>query len=267
MGINDSHIILAPDEAPAAEVINPAGKGLFVLVCEHASAFIPASLRDLGLAPQDRHSHAVWDIGGLDLAKRLSVLLDAPLVASRVSRLVYDCNRPPESPTAIPAQSEIISVPRNRDLPPEERAARVAEVYRPFEALVAKTVADKTARDPVAPVLVTVHSFTPVFYGKPRLTELGILHDDDDRFAQAMMAAAAARGQGIKTELNAPYAASDGVTHTLRRHGNGLLNVMLEIRNDMIDHASGVETVADDLNVLLNRAFVALEPTLNGEGE
>ncbi|NND18222.1 MAG: N-formylglutamate amidohydrolase, partial [Silicimonas sp.] len=87
--------ILARDDGPAAEVVNPGGCAPICLVCEHASPAIPSSLGLLGLADEDRYSHAVWDPGAGDLARSLSERLDAPLVLGRVSRLVYDCNRPP----------------------------------------------------------------------------------------------------------------------------------------------------------------------------
>ena len=71
----------------------------------------------------------------------MSAALDAPLVSANVSRLVYDCNRPPESDSAMPARSERFDVPGNADLTLQDRAARVAEVYLPFGALVADTIA------------------------------------------------------------------------------------------------------------------------------
>jgi predicted N-formylglutamate amidohydrolase len=89
-------------------------------------------------------------------------------------------------------------------------------------------------------VLVTVHSFTPVYFGQPRDGALGILHDDDPRLADAMLKAASAAGlEGVRR--NYPYGPQDGVTHTLRKHGltRQIANVMLEIRNDLITDADG----------------------------
>ena len=40
--------------------------------------------------------------------------------------------------------------------------------------------------------VVTVHSFTPVHFGEPRAVELGILHDEDSRLADGMLARAGA---------------------------------------------------------------------------
>ncbi|MEO0693112.1 MAG: N-formylglutamate amidohydrolase, partial [Pseudomonadota bacterium] len=90
--------LLTETELPAAEVLNPQASGDLVLVCEHASATIPAELGTLGLPERALAGHWAWDIGALDVARAMAVRLNAPLVVSRVSRLVYDCNRPPDSP-------------------------------------------------------------------------------------------------------------------------------------------------------------------------
>ena len=241
--------ILAPDELPAAEVVNPGGRGDAVLICDHASATIPASLGDLGLSREDRFSHAVWDPGAEALSRLLSRTLDAPLVLSRVSRLVHDCNRSPERLDAAPDRVERIDVPGNRDLTADERARRTREVYDPFHAAI-DAVLD--AR-PDVPRMITVHSFTPVWNGAPRATEIGLLHDADPALARAMLAAAPS---AFRTELNMPYSAADGVTHTLARHGTarGLPSVMIEVRNDLLADAAGVSAVAEALTAMLAQA-------------
>lgn len=247
--------LLAEHEGAAVELRNAQARGPVLLVCEHASAAIPERLGDLGLAPEARFSHAAWDLGALALADRLSRLLDAPLVAARWSRLVHDCNRPPDAPDAIADTSEIFEIPGNRALPAEARASRAAEFYAPFHAEVARVLA--AIADPV---LVTVHSFTPIYRGRPRRTEIGILHDADSRLADRMLDASE-HGALARYEVrrNDPYGPQDGVTHTLVRHAlpRGLLNVMIEVRNDLIGDAERQEIVA---NALAAALVAALEP-------
>ncbi|WP_089231529.1 N-formylglutamate amidohydrolase [Tropicimonas sediminicola] len=240
--------LLGPKEGPPVRTLNAGGRGGFVLVCEHASRFIPAALGELGLDEEAKHSHAAWDIGARDLAVELMAELDAPLVAARVSRLVYDCNRPPEAHDAVPARSERFEIPGNRDLAAAAREQRAREIYAPFRKELTGTLDRRNG----PALLVTIHSFTPVYMGRAREVELGLLHDADARMADAMMAIAS-RHTGMATALNAPYAASDGVTHTLRDHGvaRGLANVMIEVRNDLIDTPSGVHRVAAELAGLL----------------
>lgn len=242
---------------PAAEVIHPAGGAGLVLVCEHASHAIPAPLDGLGLSDAARLSHAAWDIGALSLARRLSARLDAPLVAGLVSRLVYDCNRPPDARDAIPVRSEWVDVPGNVDLTPAARAARVAGVHDPFHDAVA-AACDRLAARVAAPVFVTVHSFTPVFAGLPRDVQLGLLHGADDRLARAMLARSAETGW--QCALNQPYGPADGVLHTIDRHATprGWMTVMIEVRNDLIATPEGVADVAPKLAALLQGGLADL---------
>ncbi len=239
--------LLSPLEAPAARVLNARGVARAVLVCEHASRFIPAALDRLGLDDVAARSHAAWDIGALEVAVELAGALDAPLVHSRVSRLVYDCNRPPEREDSMPPRSEVFAVPGNQGLTAEQRAQRVRDIYEPFRGLLSQTL----DRRPEPPVLITIHSFTPIYNGKTRAVELGILHDSDDRAAQIMLNHAA--HCGLRVALNEPYSPEDGVTHTLREHGiaRGLPNVMIEIRNDLIDTPTGVNRIVGLLTPIL----------------
>lgn len=222
-----------------------------VLVCEHASHFIPPALDGLGLSAADRTSHAAWDPGALAVAERMAVYLQAPLVAADVSRLVYDCNRPPEAVDAMPARSEVIDVPGNRNLTPQQRAARVTAYYRPFEAKLRDVV-----KKAVNPVIVTIHSFTPIYHGKKRMVEIGVLHDSDARLADALLATADAHTKA-NVMRNAPYGPTDGVTHTLKQHAlsAGHLNVMIEVRNDLIATPTQHNTMAQMLSAWLSDAL------------
>ncbi|PCJ74205.1 MAG: N-formylglutamate amidohydrolase, partial [Rhodobacteraceae bacterium] len=148
-----------PSQEGVVAAINSSGQGDFVLVCEHASRFIPAEFKNLGLENDVLHSHVAWDPGALGVAEEISTQLDAPLVAQRISRLVYDCNRPPESESAMPAKSEIFDVPGNINLSPSQRQARVDQYYLPFQHTLSAQIDSHTART-LPPALVTIHSFT-----------------------------------------------------------------------------------------------------------
>lgn len=253
---NPESPLLSPIEAPAARLLNARGQAQALLVCEHASRFIPASLAGLGLDQDAARSHAAWDIGALELSVELMGALDAPFVHSRVSRLVYDCNRPPERQDAMPQQSEVFSVPGNADLTDAARARRVSDIYEPFRQLVSSTLDGFSC----SPVVITIHSFTPVYQGRERDVELGILHDADDRAARILLREA--QKSGLKSALNEPYSATDGVTHTLREHAisRGLPNVMIEVKNDLIDTPTGINRMAGLLAPMLSTMITELTP-------
>ena len=131
-------------------------------------SYIPAPFDNLGLAQEELKSHAAWDPGALAVASCLAKKLDAPLIASGVSRLVYDCNRPPTAQDAMPTRSEVIDVPGNRDLSQADRDARTKAYYRPFQTALKQAV-----KAVVDPVIVTVHSFTPcLLYTSPSPRDL-----------------------------------------------------------------------------------------------
>ncbi|WP_406647468.1 N-formylglutamate amidohydrolase [Aliisedimentitalea scapharcae] len=238
--------------AAPVEVLNPDGTGRVVILCEHASRRIPQHYGDLGLKPSDRDSHAAWDPGARDLALALSRALDAPVVAATVSRLVYDCNRPPDAASAMPTKSELIQVPGNADLTQSDRDARTRAVYDPF-CVAVNSVLDARGPDTI---VVTVHSFTPTYFGQPRAVELGLLHDTDSRLVDTMLAHADRIPQR-HVARNEPYGPADGVTHSLCLHAlsRGLANVMLEVRNDLLRTPDEIADRAQEILMLLEPAL------------
>ena len=105
----------------------------------------------MGLSAADLEQHFAWDPGALAVGRRLSEMLDAPLVYGRVSRLVIDVNRDPADPDSIVAVGEQTPVPGNQNLSPSERRQRVAEVYEPFHAALDMVLRERAvARPPSA---------------------------------------------------------------------------------------------------------------------
>lgn len=242
-----------------ARIENPDAAGRIVLVCEHASNAFPAPWGDLGLTPAQQMAHIAWDPGALGVAQGLAQRLNSALVHAPVSRLIYDCNRAPDMPGAMAPRSELHDIPGNAAITPAQRAARTAAVYVPFHAGLHRLLAARLALG-LSPVMVTIHSFTPVYLGQHRTVEFGVIHDADAILAQAVLAAALAR-TGLRAELNAPYSAADDVTHTLRLQATpyGLANVMLEIRNDLIATPAAQAAMADLLAPVLVQALATLD--------
>ena len=238
----------APDAV--FEVVGGDRAAPFLFVCEHASHVIPARYADLGIAPADRFSHAVWDPGAEALTRHLTRRHDAPAMLARISRAVYDLNRPPERADAVPASSELIAIPGNRDLDAPARARRAAAIHDPFHAAVSNLL----DAAPPGVSLVTVHSFNPVWHDQPRDTEIGLLHDTDAGLSRSMLQAATGP---FRVALNQPYSAADGVTYTLARHATarGLSSVMIEVRNDLLSDDTAVARVSDQLAAMLGAAL------------
>ena len=238
-------------EKEAVRVFNPGGQGAYVLTCEHASNFVPAGLARLGLAAAELERHIAWDPGALAVARRLSAALDAPLVEACISRLVIDCNRPLHADDLIPAVSESTAIPGNQQLSAEVREARVAQVWKPFHERVDAVLRDRISAGRPSR-LVSIHSFTPVYKGKPRPWQVGIIHDEDDRLARPLLRALAGV-PGLNVGDNQPYSPTDLVYFTLERHARprDLPCAMIEIRNDEVADEAAQQRWAELLSALL----------------
>ncbi|MCC6304652.1 MAG: N-formylglutamate amidohydrolase [Rhodobacteraceae bacterium] len=243
-----------------------AARGRWVVACEHASNLFPEAVGSLGLGEAERAAHIAWDPGALPLARGLAAALDGVLVAARVSRLVYDCNRPPDAAGAMAVASEHYRIPGNEGLAPAARAARARAVYLPFQEALRREIVGRIAEGR-RPALVTVHSFTPVWFGTPRRVELGLIHDADPALARAAAALAAARTP-LVSALNAPYSAADGVTHTLRLQAvpYGIPNVMIEVANSLLATPAAQAAMAATLAPILAAALESVEPAAIAAG-
>ena len=244
---------------PAAVCERGGGASPYVLLCEHASNFVPKAYGGLGLAAGDLGRHIAWDIGAAALARLLSARLDAPLILSGYSRLLIDCNRPLGTPTSIPERSEDTVVPGNVGLDQVERDRRAAAYFEPFRAMVAGEL-DRRAGLGVPTILVGVHSFTPVFQGVRRPWEAGVLYGEAVGFGRGFVGALA-MGGGLVGD-NEPYRIEAEHDYTVPVHGDGrgVPAALLEVRQDLLGDEAGIaawaERVAGALAGLVGHARV-----------
>lgn len=238
-------LLEAGDPAPV-ETFNEGGTAPTLLICDHAGRQVPRRLGDLGVDAAAFERHIAWDIGAAEVARRLAIRLDAPLIHAVYSRLVIDVNRRPDDPTAIPEESDGTPVPANRGLSAAARAARVAALAEPYHRAIAARL--EALRRNGVPAVVSVHSFTPVFRGFERPWHVGVLWNRDGRLARPLLERLAAI-DGVVVGDNQPYSGQDAHGYTLPRHveGAGIPHVLLEIRQDLIDTRHGAEQWAEKL--------------------
>jgi predicted N-formylglutamate amidohydrolase len=238
-------------KSDAVRITNRNGRSPLVLVCDHASNFVPARFGSLGLGRRELESHIAWDPGALSVARRMSEALDAVRVESCISRLLIDCNRPLDAPDLICTVSETTTVPGNADLSVEERQERVALSWQPFHEAVELLIKERLLQERET-ALVSIHSFTPVYKGAERPWHVGVLHDEDRRLADPLIAALKSAGDVVVGD-NEPYSPADRVYFTLDRHGRsrGLSCAMIEIRNDEIGDEQGASRWAGRLSGIL----------------
>jgi predicted N-formylglutamate amidohydrolase len=235
---------------PAYTLSREASEHPLILVCEHASRFIPDGLNDLGLSDEAAREHIAWDIGALALAEGLAEALGATLLAANYSRLLIDLNRPRHAPDSIPLQSEIYQVPGNRDLDEATREYRRHCLFKPFHARL-QTLIDARVEQNKPVRVVGIHSFTPIYYGQPRPLEVGVLYGKAWAYAQRVIDGLSRHP--LKVAGNQPYKVDPLGDMTVPVHGDarGLDSVLIEVRNDLLRTPEDVSRWTDYLAPLL----------------
>ncbi|WP_298243351.1 N-formylglutamate amidohydrolase [uncultured Bradyrhizobium sp.] len=249
------------DISPVHEV-NAAGTSPFLLTSDHYGRALPRALGDLGIPESELVRHIGWDIGIAGVADRLAKMLDAHLIAQRYSRLVIDCNRPPAAVSSIPVISEATAIPRNEGISDREREARRREIFEPYHDRIDAAI-DARLHDKRPTVLVSLHSFTPVYAGVARPWHIGALYNRDTVLPHLLLKHL--RGEGdLVVGDNEPYAVSDLTDYTIPVHGEarGLVNTGIEIRQDLIADQAGQQQWAERLARIFSEIEAELRPEL-----
>lgn len=218
--------------AEACEVIGGEMRGI-LLLCDHASNRLPQEYGTLGLAPGELTRHIAYDIGAEEVARRLAASLGVPAIMTRHSRLLIDCNRGLDDPTLIMRLSDGAVIPGNRVLDASERETRVRLYYQPYHRAIDDAI-DRCLAAGHVPMLISLHSFTPVWKGHPRPWHASVLWDRDDRAVRPLIAALS-REEGLTIGDNEPYTGRlKG--DTMWQHGTmrGLAHAIIEIRQDLV---------------------------------
>ncbi len=229
-----------PHGTPVAfQAVEGRAESRVLVVCDHASAAIPANLGGLGVDEAAQTSHVAWDIGAARVAVLLAGALGCPAVLAGVSRLVIDCNRQPGDPSSIPALSCGIRVPGNEAVDKAEADSRARSWFWPYHTEIGDRIGHLW-RQGAAPAVVAVHSFTPCITGQmPRPWHVGVLWNRDPRMAAPVLTGLRARGDLVVGD-NQPYSGRE-INYTLDTHAGaaGLPNVSFEIRQDLVADEAG----------------------------
>lgn len=249
--------LLGPGDPAPVVAENPGSDSPFLFVCDHAGRAVPRRLGRLGLPEAAFDVHIAWDIGALDLARRLSASLGATLIHQTYSRLVIDCNRAPGHPQSIVTVSDGRRIPGNEGLSDSDAEARRASIFAPYHARIAAELDARRARG-LTTVLVLAHSFTPVMAGTRRPWHVGVLHLGDSPASTAMLGLLR-QEPGLVVGDNEPYA-MDGTDYTAPTHArrSGADMLELEVRQDILSDASGLAAMAERFGRLIPRCLPGL---------
>lgn len=245
-------------------------RGLFILG-DHAMNRLPPEYGRLGIPESAFSRHIAYDIGIEQTVRALSARLKAPAVLGCFSRLLIDPNRGEDDPTLIMKISDGAIIPGNHPITPEEWENRLNRFHRPYHAAVAETIGRVAASTGKAPLVISMHSFTPFWKQTARPWHATVLWDNDPRAVTPLLAALRLR-DGIVVGDNEPY---DGALRgdTMYRHcmSAGIPHALIELRQDLIGTDTGVAEwverlvpVLDELNARPNLHEYRIFPSRTG---
>jgi len=192
----------------------PRKRSLAVVVtCEHGGNRVPAEMRDHFPGAQAvLQSHRGWDPGALPLAKRFAAELQVPLFSASVSRLVVELNRSKTHPKLF---SEF-----TRTLKLADRSELLRKYWEPHRERVREAIQSLIAAGKMV-IHLSVHTFTEVFDGEVRTTDIGLLYDPcrplEKELCHLWQKQLRSAHCGWKIRRNDPYkGSSDGFTTHLR---------------------------------------------------
>ena len=248
------------DQSSPFRVINRTGSSRVVLLCDHASNHVPGHYGDLGLGQAELQDHIAWDPGTLAIGKQLCALLDAPLIQSTISRLVIDCNRMHDAHDLVPQTSEATKIPGNAEVDEVERQNRINSYHTPYHAAITSVLDERLSRGRDS-VLVALHSFTPIYHGDPRPWVAGLIHASDESISRVFFDELKRDAPDLEIGWNQPYPSRDGVYFTVDQHMDkrGCKGTIVEIRNDELSHAEGINDWSHRLARCLSKTLSALD--------
>jgi len=212
------------------EIVEGDRTARLLLTCEHASNTLPPPY---AWPATDRwlvETHWAYDLGVADVTLALAAALGAPAVLCGFSRLLADTNRDADDPTIFRREAEGRPVSLNSNLTDAERRERIARFHAPYHAAIDLLL----LRYPQAAIVLSMHSFTPVYEnGPPRPMEIGVLFDHEETLAASVLASVARDGWAVAA--NEPYSGKSGLIYAAERHADrhGRRALELEIRQDL----------------------------------
>ncbi|MBX7145988.1 MAG: N-formylglutamate amidohydrolase [Alphaproteobacteria bacterium] len=233
-------MLLNPNDPNPIFIYNKNSLSPLILLADHGGRAIPQKLNNLGLSSNLLKLHIAYDIGIKNVGIKLAQYLDSMFIMNHYSRLVIDCNRATSSPDCISPISDNILIPGNNNLLSTEQLFRVTEIYLPYHNYI-NNIINHSLQNHKVPILVSLHSFTPVMQGYQRPWHIGILWNRDKRLA-TLMFNLLKEDTHLCVGDNQPYSGQTCTGYTLPFHAEslGIPHVLIELKQDLIDHEDGV---------------------------
>ena len=236
--------LIGPHDPPAWTCL-PGASTRALLLCDHASAAVPATLAQLGLPAPAFEQHIAVDLHAAAVTRLLAARLGLSAFLHGYSRLVVDANRHFDDVTLCPAVSDGTLVPGNVDLDHAARRQRWQQIHQPYHHAISGWLQPHLDAGEF-PALISIHSFAPELGGQSRRWPISVLWNEDGRIALPFMQALRTL-DGLDVGDNEPYSGRVGFGYTIAEHAEarGLPHLLIELRQDLLDSAARREQWAD----------------------
>ena len=224
-------------------------KEKILFIADHASNFIPNSLSDLSLQKDLLNSHIAYDLGAKELCISLSNFFNSKYILGKYSRLIIDLNRDMSDPTLIPEIVERKIITKNINLSIQNKRKRITEIYKPYHQKIKSAIINNNIK-----ILISIHSFNPIFKKKKRNIHFGILSNQDRRLSDYVIVEMKRRK--LKVGDNEPYE-GNLIGDTMYKHGlkNKLHHTLIEVRNDLLSSSTKIHRISSILKKVLNSSI------------
>jgi predicted N-formylglutamate amidohydrolase len=222
-----------------------------LVTCEHAVNHVPDPWRSLFADnPTILATHRAWDPGALPLARKIAEAFSAPCFAARISRLLIDHNRSPHNRGLWSDFS--------RDLPAAQKTVLLRNYYQPFRKKTEDWIAAQIAAGDSV-LHLSVHTFTPVLSGRPRMVDIGVLYDTA-RSAEVTAGRELCRRlrnslPHLRVRCNQPYrGSSDGHLTSYRHRYSDRLYCGIELEISQALDRGAIDDLAEAVRQALSRS-------------
>lgn len=221
-----------------------------MLTCEHAGNTVPEAYKSLFTGTEPiLDSHRGWDPGALELAQFLADSLHVELFYYPWTRLLVEINRSIHHQNLFSEFTKTLSQTAKNSI--------LDKYYHPYRDQIDKCIAGYvSSKKPV--IHIGVHTFTPIWNGKQRDVDIGLLYDPahslEKDFCHKWKQSMLKFNPGLRIRMNQPYkGVSDGLTTWFRnKYETDLyLGIELEVNQQNLIDRSKWELICNELAVSL----------------
>ena len=114
----------------------------------------------------------------------------------------------------------------------------------------------KKLNDKIVPILVSIHSFTPIYFGKSRPWHIGLLQRKDQRLS-SIFAKEIKKNKKIVLGINQPYKLDLAGDFTIPffSESYGLPHVLFELRQDLLIKNKSINFWSNFISDILNKNY------------